>query len=132
MIEKSLVPAPVNLQPRESKRPVRNPPASARGQGASESYAHVRDLPADALALLAEAESQHVEFGADWYANLTDTVQAQAPRSTEVRLHVLRQDGQVKAVLPTVRHARRLGPEVASLSNFYSALYAPALAVEFQ
>ena len=56
MIEKSLVPAPVNLQPRESKRPVRNPPASARGQGASESYAHVRDLPADALALLAEAD----------------------------------------------------------------------------
>ena len=107
----------------------RGHPAPTQSDTATvQAYAHVRDLPADALALLAEAESQHVEFGADWYANLIDTVQAQAPRSAEVRLHVLRQDGQVKAVLPTVRHARRLGPEVASLSNFYSALYAPALA----
>lgn len=128
--------APHGTLSRAARRPELPREAAQRGQPASalhdavalEAYAHVRELPADALALLAEAEAQHVEFGADWYANLIDTVQAQAPRTTQVRIHVLRQGGQVKAVLPTLRHARRLGLEVASLSNFYAALYAPALA----
>ena len=45
-----------------------------------EVFAHVRELPADAQALMARAEQQHVEFGVDWYANLIDAVFAGATR----------------------------------------------------
>jgi CelD/BcsL family acetyltransferase involved in cellulose biosynthesis len=97
-----------------------------------DTYAHVRDLPADALALLSRAEQQHIEFGADWYANLIDNVHAREPQAHEVRFHVLRCQGRVLAVLPTVAQNGALGREVTALSNFYTALYAPALAEGIQ
>lgn len=93
-----------------------------------ESYAHVRELPADALALMARAERRHIEFGADWHANLIDHVYATEPGKPEVRLLVLRRQGHALAVLPTVARAGVLGGEVSALSNFYTAIYAPALA----
>lgn len=88
-----------------------------------ESHAHVRELPADALALMARAEQRHIEFGADWHANLVDHVYATEPGRPDVRVHVLRRQGRVLAVLPTVTQAG----EVSALSNFYTAIYAPAL-----
>lgn len=91
-----------------------------------EVFAHVRDLPADAQTLMGRAERHHVEFGVDWYANLIDAVFAREP-AQQVRILVLRQAGRVLAVLPTV--ARKAGPdrEVGALSNFYTAIYAPAV-----
>lgn len=92
-----------------------------------DTYVHVRELPADAIALMSRAEEQRVEFGADWYANLIDTVYAREASKPEVRIHVLRRQGRVLAVLPTVAQSGSLGREVSALSNFYTAIYAPAL-----
>lgn len=92
-----------------------------------DTYVHVRELPPDALALMSRAEQQRVEFGADWYGNLTDTVYAREPHKPEVRFHVLRRQGRVLAVLPTVAQTGALGREISALSNFYTAIYAPAL-----
>lgn len=94
---------------------------------AVERFSHPRNLPADAVALLSRAEQQHIEFGADWYANLVDNVHAQAPEIHAVRFYVLRREGRVLAVLPTTAQDGALGPEVSGLSNFYTAIYAPAL-----
>lgn len=97
-------------------------------KGASiESYAHVRELPADALASMARAEQRHIEFGADWHANLIDNVYALNPQAAQVQVHVLRRSGRVLAVLPTVTQAGAPGGEVSALSNFYTAIYAPVL-----
>lgn len=95
--------------------------------GASvDTYVHVRELPADALALLQRAEQRHVELGADWYANLIDTVYA-GEAQAEVRIHVLRRQGRALAVLPTVAQNGALGREISALANFYTAMFAPAL-----
>lgn len=102
------------------------PPNTAASQ--VETYAHVRELPAGALALMQQAEQRHIEFGADWHANLVDAVYAHEPQTHEVRLHVLRHHDRVLAVLPTVTHAGAIGREVSALSNYYTAIYAPALA----
>ncbi|MCH8855563.1 MAG: GNAT family N-acetyltransferase [Proteobacteria bacterium] len=97
--------------------------------GASvDTFAHVSELPADALALMRRAEQQHIEFGPDWFAHLIDAVYAREPDAHQVRLQVLRQDGRVLAVLPTVAQTGAVGREISALSNFYTALYAPALA----
>ncbi|MCY4756645.1 GNAT family N-acetyltransferase [Pelomonas aquatica] len=97
-----------------------------------DTYRHVRELPAEALALLARAEERHIEFGADWHANLVDAVYAHEPQTHEVRFQVLHGQGRVLAVLPTVAHAGTLGREVSALSNYYTAIYAPALADDLQ
>lgn len=97
-----------------------------------DTYVHVRELPPEAITLMAQAEQQHVEYGADWYANLIDTVYAPERHTCEVRFHVLRRQGRVLAVLPTVAHTSALGREVSALSNFYTAIYAPALAPDLE
>lgn len=112
---------------RGKKRPLDTETMINRSGASVESYAHVRELPADALALMNRAEQRHVEFGADWHANLIDNVYAHEPQHHEVRLHVLRRQGRVLAVLPTVAQTGALGREVSALSNFYTAIYAPAL-----
>ncbi|WP_457427745.1 GNAT family N-acetyltransferase [Roseateles sp. P5_E7] len=90
-------------------------------------YAHVRELPADATALMARAEQRHIEFGASWYANLIDSVYAREPQSHKVCFHVLRREDRVLAILPTVAQTGAQGREISALSNFYTAIYAPAL-----
>lgn len=91
------------------------------------SYRHARELPADALALLQGAERQHIEFGADWYSNLVDSVYAQEGRADAVRFHVLSRQGRALAILPTVEQTSARGREIGALSNFYTAIFAPAL-----
>jgi CelD/BcsL family acetyltransferase involved in cellulose biosynthesis len=112
---------------RRGKQPVDADIMVNRSGASVDSYAHVRELPADALALLSQAEQRHIEFGADWYANLIDNVYAREPQAHEVRLHVLRRQNRVLAVLPTVTQTGTLGREVSALSNFYTAIFAPAL-----
>lgn len=112
---------------RRGKRPVDTEIMISRSCASVDTYSHVRELPADALALLGRAEQQHIEFGADWYANLMDNVYAHETQTHKVRLHVLRRQGRVLAVLPTVAQTGALGREVSALSNFYTAIWAPAL-----
>ena len=98
----------------------------SRSGASIDTYVHVRELPNDALALMQRAEQRHVELGADWYANLIDTVYASEPQA-QVRIHVLRRQGRTLAVLPTVGQTGALGREISALSNYYTAIFAPAL-----
>lgn len=112
---------------RRGNRPI-NADVMVNRSGASiETYARVAELPADAVALMSRAEQQRIEFGADWYANLVETVHAHEPAGASVRFLVLRRQGRVLAVLPVVTQRSGLGREVSALSNFYTAIYAPAL-----
>jgi CelD/BcsL family acetyltransferase involved in cellulose biosynthesis len=117
---------------RRGKQPVDTAIMVNRSGASVDTYVHVRELPADAIALLNQAEQKHVEFGADWYANLIDNVYAHEPQAHEVRFHVLRRQNRVLAVLPTVAQTGALGREVSGLSNFYTAIYAPALVEDIE
>lgn len=103
--------------------------AMAQRAGATvERFAHPRELPADAIALLQRAEQTYVEFGADWLALMTDTVFASKNASAE--LLVLKRQGLALAVLPIGVQPGERGPEVGALANFYTTLYTPALDAE--
>lgn len=115
---------PVALCFQTEGRRVNHPDRSATGVA---SYAHISELPANALALMGAAETQHFEFGADWHANLVDSVFA-TEQDCEARFHVLTHAEQVLAVVPTVVRAGSEGRELSALSNFYTAIYAPCLA----
>ncbi len=80
------------------------------------------DWPADLQQLFAAAESRRIAYGADWLRHLTSAVFSDA----EARVYVLRRDGKALAALPVLLKAA--DRSVESLSNYYSALYAPALA----
>lgn len=90
---------------------------------------HPDELPPDARALLDQAQRQGIELGAAWYRNFL----AALPGFRDgARLHVLRREGRAVAVLPLL-----LGGEggaqpglAQSLGNYYTALWAPALAPE--
>ena len=86
-------------------------------------HARPEELPEDARRLLAAAGERNIELGYDWYANLTATVYKD---SEDVRFYVLRQGGIAQAVLPVRLEATRAGLKIASLANFYTALYEPA------
>jgi CelD/BcsL family acetyltransferase involved in cellulose biosynthesis len=95
----------------------------AQRSGATvECFAHPRELPGDAIALMGRQEQAYVEFGADWFGLLADTV-FRGPG--QVSLYVLRRQGRVLAVLPV--GAQPEGREVGALANYYTTLYAPAL-----
>ncbi len=80
----------------------------------------------DVLHLLNQAAERCVQYGATWLMNLHQHVQ---PPDRTGHWHVLRRQGEVIAVLPVfiVKTGKRT-PRVESLTNYYSALYAPALA----
>ncbi len=91
-----------------------------------EVFHHPDALPQDVQALLARAEKHNLELGVAWYRNLVDTVY---PSHPGLRFYVLRHEGQAVAVLPLRAEKARLGWHLKSLSNYYTALYEPALAV---
>ncbi|MGM9479725.1 GNAT family N-acetyltransferase [Roseateles sp. NT4] len=94
--------------------------------GASvERFSHPRELPEDALALMRQREHAYVEFGGDWFGLLTDTVFKDA---SQAALYVLRRQGRTLAVLPIGIQQGATGLEVGALANYYTTLYAPALA----
>jgi CelD/BcsL family acetyltransferase involved in cellulose biosynthesis len=92
-------------------------------------YADPRDWPADVQALADAAQCQNVQFGGLWYRNLIDTVFSVDPAHRPgVHFHVRRKNGRAVAMIP-LRVATSGGARRAeSLSNFYTCLYAPALA----
>ena len=80
----------------------------------------------DVLHLLDQTAERCVQYGATWLKNLYQHVQ---PPDRTGHWHVLRRHGAAVAVLPVfiVKIGKRT-PRVESLTNYYSALYAPALA----
>ena len=81
---------------------------------------------ADVLRLLDQAAGRSVQCGATWMKNLHQHVQ---PPDRAGRWHVLRRHGAAIAVLPVfIVNAGARTQRVESLTNYYSALYAPALA----
>lgn len=85
---------------------------------------HPDELTADVQRLLERAGARNAEFGLDWYRNLVDTVYG---AHDGVRFYVLRKGRHPVAVLPVRFEGGRFGQRVASLSNFYTTLYEPAL-----
>jgi CelD/BcsL family acetyltransferase involved in cellulose biosynthesis len=90
-----------------------------------EIYRQPSEFPRDVQNLFAAAETISFDFGVDWYRNLVSTVY---PLDSGVRFYVLRRAGQPIAALPVRIERQWGGTKVKSLANFYSALYAPALA----
>ena len=91
-------------------------------------YAGIDQLPEDAAKLIAAGELHNIELGPSWYRNLSDTVFG----SDEVRFYTLRRNGKAVAVLPLVAERAGKGRTLQSLSNYYTALYEPALVTELK
>lgn len=89
-----------------------------------EVFHHPDALPPDAQKLMSQAEQRNVELGMAWYRNLVNTVYPNCPG---LRFYVLRHGPQVVAVLPLIAERTALGWRLASLSNYYTALYEPVL-----
>ncbi|MFG6466425.1 GNAT family N-acetyltransferase [Roseateles sp. BYS87W] len=92
-----------------------------------ETFKHPRDLPDDARALLRRQEDAYVEFGADWFGLLADTV---FRGESHVVLYVLRRQGRALAVLPVGVQDSGTGIEIGALANYYTTLYSPTLAAD--
>ncbi len=84
-------------------------------------------LPAEELALLTRCEAQDISLGPRWLRNFERTVMADIDGT---RLLCLRRGGQARAVLSmNVRpELARFGGTVGALANYYTTLWAPALA----
>lgn len=97
---------------------------AARSGATVDVYAHPRDLPADAVALLKRREQEYIEFGADWLSLLADSVFTETGKTA---ILVLRRQGRVLAVLPSVVQQGTGGREVTALANYYTTLFSPAI-----
>lgn len=111
---------------------LRRRPAQAK-DGASfnplavRSYPDIASMPASAIELFNDAETDYPEFAAGWFANLHQTVFGDDPG---VRYYVAEHTGQPVAILP-VRLARYgIARWVEALGNYYTSLYTPILAPE--
>lgn len=92
-----------------------------------EVFHHTDDLAPDVLALFEEAEADNLRLGAPWYQNLIDTVY---PAHGGVHIYVLRRSGRAIAALVVLATKGKLGWTIESLGNYYTSLYAPAIAPE--
>lgn len=101
---------------------------SARDSAAAWHTLTLRDLnavPADVALLFENAERIDPQMGLAWFRNLATTVfGAQAC----LCVHVLRRQGRAVAALPVLEKKTLLGREVLALGNYYTSLFAPALA----
>jgi len=88
-------------------------------------FQHPEMLPPDVEQLFSESEKEDIQLGTFWYRNLVNTVY---PGNAGVRIYILRQGGHPVAALPILATKHALGWRVESLGNFYTSLYAPALA----
>lgn len=87
-------------------------------------YRHPDELPSDVKDLFEQSEQESVELGLAWYRNLVNTVFAD-PEG--VYIYVLRKNGAAMAALPLVAKKNATSQGVASLSNYYTSLYAPVM-----
>ncbi|MDR7334163.1 GNAT family N-acetyltransferase [Roseateles asaccharophilus] len=111
-------------RPRD-KRPMDAEGMASRSGASVDVVANVRELPTDALALMSRREQGYVEFGADWFGLLADTVFQGESQAT---FYVLRRQGRVLAVLPVGVQPDATGRrEPGALANYYTTLYSPLL-----
>jgi CelD/BcsL family acetyltransferase involved in cellulose biosynthesis len=84
-------------------------------------------LPAEALALLTRCEAQDISLGPRWLRNFERTVMTGIDGT---RLLYLRCGGKMRAVLSlnVSPELTRFGGTVGALANYYTTLWAPALA----
>jgi predicted ATP-grasp superfamily ATP-dependent carboligase len=83
------------------------------------------DFPSDIQDLFYQAENREVELGLTWLRNRALTVYANDPN---VKIFVLRKNGQPTAAIPLRIVTTIFGKKIESLSDCYTALYAPAFA----
>ncbi len=86
-------------------------------------------VPPDVAQLFGQAERIDPQMGLGWYRNLANTVFGPPSR---LCVHVLRRQGQAIAALPVLENKAKLGREVVALGNYYTSLFAPALADDLQ
>lgn len=87
-------------------------------------YRHPDELPIDAKDLFDQAEQENVESGVEWYRNLVDTV---FPDHEGTYFYVLRKNGTTLSVLPLLATKHSASYRAASLSNYYTSVYAPVM-----
>lgn len=87
-------------------------------------FSHPDDLKADVRRFFTSAESISIQLGHDWYKNLVDTVFANHPG---VQIFVLYQDDVPVAALPLLATRKPLATRIESLSNYYTAFFAPVI-----
>ena len=107
-------------------------PGLPRDQAAGLDSLTLHDLnavPADVAQLFGQAEAVDPQLGLGWYRNLAGTVFGPPSRPC---IHVLRRQGRAVAALPVLENKTRLGCGVLALGNYYTSLFAPALADDVQ
>lgn len=109
---------------RRGKQPVDTTVMFNRSGASVETYAHARELPEDVLALMRRGEQAYVEFSADWFGLLSDTVFREKSQAV---FYVLRRQGRALAVLPIGKQPGESGVEIGALANYYTTLYSPLL-----
>lgn len=101
-------------------------PACAPGSLSSVHVDDVASLPGDAQRLLERAERRSMQLGATWFENYCRELGQAHGRP---RFQLLRRGQLTIAVLPLAVHpGPRRGHVIRALANYYSSLYAPALA----
>ena len=92
-------------------------------------YRHPREFPTDVQRLFERSERESVELGSTWYSNLVDSVYSS---HDGVRFYVLRHKEVAIAAIPIVAHKRSGHQRIESLSNYYTAIYAPLFSAELK
>lgn len=87
-------------------------------------YRHPDDFPDDVQQLFAACATRSIENSTAWYRNLITAVYAPGDG---VHIYVLRKHGVPVAALPLQVTKAAFGQRVQSLSNYYTALYAPLI-----
>jgi hypothetical protein len=90
-------------------------------------FQHPDEFPSDLSHLFDSCEVDSTALGCTWYRNYVETIPA---ARSDVRFHVLRRDGlAVAAIAVSVRRVGwTLHCAAESLGNYYTTMYAPALA----
>ncbi len=87
-------------------------------------YRHTDEFPPDVQQFFDERTKENVEFSAQWYRNLLDTVYH---NHNGVCIYILRKDGRTVAALPMLVKKSLLGHSMESLGNYYTSIYAPLI-----
>jgi predicted ATP-grasp superfamily ATP-dependent carboligase len=119
-IGKALINSVANRLKRLRIGPAGNLPSDVQCFGPSE------HLPPDVQQLFENAEAEDIEFGLAWHNNLVKTVYLNNPG---IYIYVLRENGLPIAALPVKVLDKAFGKSIESVSNYYTTLCAPALAV---
>jgi hypothetical protein len=116
----TLINSAINRVKKLQRKPAQALPSNVQCYGPTD------HLPPDVQQLFANAEAEDIEFGLAWHNNFVKTVY---PNNPGIYIYVLRENGQPMAALPVNVLNKNLGKSIESVSNYYTTLCAPALAV---